>query len=94
MPYLQGNRRCKIAANSCIFTKIINFKYVSVPEGLLSIVEQHVPLEVVLETEAKPARLTHEGLQSRVDHPVLQEPHLTLEGLVALAALEWPLFRV
>lgn len=56
--------------------------------------EQHVPLEVVLEAEAQPARLTHEGLQPRVDHPVLQEPHLALEGLVALAALIWPLLRV
>lgn len=56
--------------------------------------EQHVPLEVVLETKAQPAGLTHEGLQPRVDHPVLQEPHLALEGLVALAALERPLLGV
>lgn len=45
-------------------------------------------LEVVLETEAKPAGLTHEGLQSGVDHSMLQQPHLTLEGLVALATLK------
>lgn len=69
-------------------------EHVSVPEGLLSVVEQHVPLEVVLEAEAQAARLTHERLQPRVNHPVLQEPHLALEGLVTLRALEGPLFRV
>lgn len=51
-------------------------------------------LEVVLESEAQPAGLTHEGFLSRVDHSVLQQSHLTLEGLVALAALVWPLFRM
>lgn len=51
-------------------------------------------LEVVLETEAKPAGLTHEGLQSGVDHAMLQQPHLTLEGLVALATLKRTLLRV
>lgn len=66
----------------------------SIPEGFLSIVEQHMPLEVVLEAEAQAARLTHERLQPRVNHSVLQETHLALEGLVALRALEGPLLRV
>lgn len=44
-------------------------------------------LEVVLEAEAQPAGLTHEGFLSGVDHSVLQQSHLTLESLVALAAL-------
>lgn len=69
-------------------------EYVSVPEGLLSIVKQHVPLEVVLEAEAQAARLTHERLEPRMNHPVLQKPHLALEGLVALRALEGPVLRV
>jgi len=51
-------------------------------------------LEVVLEAEAESAGLAHEGLLSGVDHSVLQQPHLTLEGLVALAALVRPLLGV
>lgn len=51
-------------------------------------------LKVVLEAKTESAGLTHEGLLSGVDHPVLQEPHLALEGLVALAAFVWPLLRV
>lgn len=69
-------------------------EYVSVPEGLFSIMEQHVPLEVVLEAKAKAARLAHERLEPGVNHPVLQEPHLALEGLVALSALKGPVLRV
>lgn len=64
------------------------------PERLLSVVEPQVPLEVVLEAKAESTGLTHEGFLSRVDHSVLQESHLALEGLVALAALVWPLLRV
>lgn len=56
--------------------------------------EAQVPLEVVLEAEAQSAGLTHEGFLSGVDHAVLQESHLTLKGLVALAALVWPLLGV
>lgn len=48
-------------------------------------------LEVVLEAEAEPAGLTHEGLLPRMHHAVLQQTHLTLEGLAALRALEGPL---
>lgn len=69
-------------------------KLASVPEGLLSIVEPQVSLEVVLEAEAEAAGLTHEGLLPRMHHPMLQQPHLTLEGLAALAALEGTLVRV
>lgn len=63
----------------------------SQPEWFLSVVEPQVSLEVVLEAEAEPTGLTHEGFLSRVDHPMLKQTHFTLEGLVALAALEWPL---
>lgn len=66
----------------------------SVPEGFLSVVEPQVSLEVVLEAEAQSAGLTHEGFLPGVDHSMLQQPHLTLEGLVALAALVRPLLRV
>lgn len=66
-------------------------KLVSIPEGFLSIVEPQVSLEVVLEAEAEPAGLTHKGLLPRMHHPVLQQTHLTLEGLAALRALEGPL---
>lgn len=51
-------------------------------------------LEVVLESKAQSAGLTHEGLLSRVDDSVLQQSHLTFECLVTLAALERPLLRV
>lgn len=34
----------------------------SVPEGFLPVVEPQVSLEVVLEAEAEPTGLTHEGL--------------------------------
>lgn len=51
-------------------------------------------LEVVLESEAQAAGLTHEGFLPGVHHPMLQQPHLTLEGLVTLAALVRPLLRV
>lgn len=64
------------------------------PERLLSVVQAQVSLEVVLEAKTQPAGLTHEGLLSRVDHSVLQQAHLTLEGLVALAALVRPVLRV
>lgn len=56
--------------------------------------EPQVSLEVVLESEAQAAGLTHEGFLPGVDHPMLQQPHLTLEGLVTLAALVRPLLRV
>lgn len=69
-------------------------KLVSVPEGFLSVVESQVSLEVVLEAEAQSAGRTHEGFLPGVDHSMLQQPHLTLEGLVALAALVRPLLRV
>lgn len=49
-------------------------------------------LEVVLEAEAEAAGLTHEGFLPRMHHSVLQETHLTLEGLVAFGALERTLF--
>lgn len=56
--------------------------------------EAQVSLEVVLEAEAQSAGLTYEGFLTRMDHSVLQQAHLTLEGLVALAALVRPLLRV
>ncbi len=56
--------------------------------------EAQVSLEVVLEAKAQSTGLTHEGFLSRVDHSVLQESHLTFEGLIALAALVRPLLRV
>lgn len=51
-------------------------------------------LEVVLETKAESTSLTHEGFLPGVDHSVLQQPHLTFKGLVALAALIGPLLGV
>lgn len=56
--------------------------------------EPQVSLEVVLESEAQATGLTHEGFLPGVDHPMLQQPHLALEGLVTLAALVRPLLRV
>lgn len=51
-------------------------------------------LKVVLESEAQAAGVAGEGLLSGVDQSVLQQPHLTLETFVALAAFERPLLRV
>lgn len=56
--------------------------------------EPLVSLEVVLESEAEATGLAGEGFFSGVDHAVLQQTHLTLEGLVALAALKRPIVRV
>lgn len=67
---------------------------VCLPEGFLAIVEAQVSLEVVLEAEAQSAGLTHEGFLSGVNHSVLQQTHLTLEGLVTFAALVRPFLRV
>lgn len=64
------------------------------PEWFLSVVEAQVSLEVVLEAEAQSTGLTHEGFLSGVDDAVLQQSHLTFEGFVALAALEWALLGV
>lgn len=69
-------------------------KLISVPERLLAVVEPQVSLEVVLEAKAEAAGLTHEGLLPRMHHPMLQQTHLTLEGLAALGALEGTLVRV
>lgn len=49
-------------------------------------------LEVVLEAETEATGLTHEGFLPRMHHSVLQQTHLTLEGLVAFQALERTLF--
>lgn len=65
-----------------------------IPEGFLSIVEPKVSLEVVFESKTESTRLAHKGFFPRVDYPVLQQAHLTLKGLVALATFEWPLLRV
>ena len=50
--------------------------------------QPQVSLQVVLESEAQAAGLTHEGFFSGVDDGVLQQTHATLEGLVTLAAFE------
>lgn len=65
-----------------------------VPVGLLAAVQAQVSLQVVLESKAHAADLAGEGLLPGVNHPVVQQPHLELEGLVALAALVRPLLRV
>lgn len=65
-----------------------------VPERLLSVVQVHVPLQVVFESKAQAAGVAGEGLLFGVDQSVLQQPHLALEALVALAAFERPLLRM
>lgn len=64
---------------------------ICIPEGSLSVMEPQVSLEVVLESKTESAGLTHERFFPGVDHPVLQQTHLTLEGLIALTTFERPL---
>lgn len=64
------------------------------PEGLVSAVQTQVSLVVVLEAEAGSTDAADEGFLFGVDHMVLTQAHLGLEGLGAERALVRPGVRV